>query len=89
MKPISTIKRARMLFGGQRSLESKNDDGTICVQRVFTIYRLKSGKWYHRKRDLLDEIKDGGGLGPLLASGWEYQDATTLNVSLRNGIKFF
>ena len=59
MKQISKIKRARMLFGGQRSLESKNDDGTICVQRVFTIYRLKSGKWYHRKRDLLDEIKDG------------------------------
>ena len=59
MKPVSKIKRSRMLFGGQRSLESKNDDGTICVQRVFTIYRLKSGKWYHRKRDLLDEIKDG------------------------------
>jgi len=59
MKPVSKIKRSRMLFGGQRSLESKNDDGTVSVKRVFTIYRLKSGKWYHRKRDLLDEIKDG------------------------------
>ena len=58
MKPISKIKRARLLFGGQRSLESKNEDGTLYIQRAFTIYRL-SGKWYHRKRDLLDEIKDG------------------------------
>ena len=34
------------------------------------------------------EVRDGGGLAPLLASGWEYQDATTLNVSLKDGVKF-
>jgi peptide/nickel transport system substrate-binding protein len=37
---------------------------------------------------LVDEVRDGGGLAPLLASGWEYQDATTLNVSLKDGVKF-
>ena len=59
MKPISKIKRTRILFGGQRSLESKSDDGTVYIQRIFTIYRLNSGKWYYRKRDILDDIKDG------------------------------
>jgi len=37
---------------------------------------------------LVDEVRDGGGLAPLLASSWEYQDATTLNVSLKDGVKF-
>ena len=35
---------------------------------------------------LVDEGKNGGGLVPLLASGWEYADATTLNINLKNGI---
>ena len=37
---------------------------------------------------LVDELKNGAGLAPHLASGWEYADATTLNVTLKNGIKF-
>ena len=37
---------------------------------------------------LVDELKNGAGLAPHLASGWEYADATTLNVTLKDGIKF-
>ena len=37
---------------------------------------------------LVDEGKNGGGLVPLLASGWEYADSNTLNISLKDGIKF-
>ena len=37
---------------------------------------------------LVDEVKNGGGLAPLLASGWEYADPTTLNITLKDGIKF-
>ena len=37
---------------------------------------------------LVDEVKNGGGIGPLLASGWEYKDSNTLNVSLKDGVKF-
>jgi peptide/nickel transport system substrate-binding protein len=37
---------------------------------------------------LVDEVKNGGGLTPLLASGWEYADPTTLNITLKDGIKF-
>ena len=37
---------------------------------------------------LVDEVKNGGGLAPLLASGWEYADSTTLNITLKDGIKF-
>ena len=39
---------------------------------------------------LVDEtaIFEGGGIRPLLASGWEYADATTLNITLRDGVKF-
>ena len=37
---------------------------------------------------LVDEGKNGGGLVPLLASGWEYANATTLNITLKEGIKF-
>ena len=37
---------------------------------------------------LVDEGKNGGGLVPLLASGWEYANATTLNITLKDGIKF-
>ena len=39
---------------------------------------------------LVDEtaIFEGGGITPLLASGWEYADATTLNITLRDGVKF-
>ena len=33
-------------------------------------------------------MKNGAGLAPHLASGWEYADATTLNVTLKDGIKF-
>ena len=37
---------------------------------------------------LVDELKNGAGLAPHLASGWEYADSTTLNVTLRDGVKF-
>ena len=34
---------------------------------------------------LVDEVKNGGGLEPLLASGWEYADSNTLNITLKDG----
>ena len=37
---------------------------------------------------LVDELKNGAGLAPHLASSWEYADSTTLNVTLRDGVKF-
>ena len=37
---------------------------------------------------LVDEVKNGGGLSPLLASGWEYADSTTLNITLKMGLNF-
>ena len=38
---------------------------------------------------LVDESRGGGGgLNPLLASGWEYSSPTTLNITLKEGIKF-
>ena len=38
---------------------------------------------------LVDEVSGGaGGLTPLLASRWDYVNPTTLNVTLKDGIKF-